>query len=188
MFAHILPNQRIYSIDNIENDDSVFVDNYSVINNPANYKYDGTEFIYSPQPSIYHSTDAAGNWYFDNNLLEEAKKYMWNKIKEKRDNRKSGGVKIGTKWFHTDSESRIQQLGLVLMGANIPANLNWKTLDGSFVIMTQSLAVQLFQAIGYFDTVSFAVAEQHKANMNASADPYNYDFSQDWPLIYEETL
>lgn len=110
----------------------------------------------------------------------------WYGIKAERDRRKAGGVKVGAKWFHSDDGSRIQQMGLVMMGASIPANLQWKTMDGSFITMTQALALQVFQAVAASDQAIFTVAEQHKAAMEASADPASYDYSTGWPKIYGE--
>ena len=64
-----------------------------------------------------------------------------------RDRRKhDGGYKVGTNWFHSDDTSRIQQIALTIMGANMPANIMWKTMSGSFVLMTPTLAGQIFQA------------------------------------------
>lgn len=111
---------------------------------------------------------------------------IWQRIKAERNRRKAGGVKVGAKWFHSDDGSRIQQMGLVMMGASIPANIQWKTMDGSFIAMTQTLASQVFQAVAASDQAIFAVAEQHKAAMEASADPASYDYSTGWPKIYGE--
>lgn len=111
---------------------------------------------------------------------------IWQRIKAERDRRKAGGVKVGAKWFHSDDGSRIQQMGLVMMGASIPANLQWKTMDGSFITMTQALASQVVQTVAASDQAIFTVAEQHKAAMEASADPASYDYSGDWPKIYGE--
>ena len=105
----------------------------------------------------------------------QAKAEKWEAIKAERDRRKTGGVKVGAKWFHSDDGSRIQQMGLVMMGASIPANLQWKTMDGTFITMTQTLASQVFQAVAASDQAIFTVAEQHKAAMEASADPASYD-------------
>ena len=116
------------------------------------------------------------------NLVSEA----WQRIKADRDRRKAGGVKVGAKWFHSDADSRIQQMGLVMMGASIPANLQWKTMDGSFITMTQTLASQVFQAVAASDQAIFTVAEQHKSAMEACADPASYDYSGGWPKIYGE--
>ena len=110
----------------------------------------------------------------------------WEKIKAERDRRTAGGVKVGSKWFHSDDGSRIQQMGLVMMGASIPANLQWKTMNGSFITMTQTLASQVFQAVAASDQAIFAAAETHRAAMEASADPAAYDYSTGWPKIYGE--
>lgn len=123
----------------------------------------------------------AGNWALH---LEEAQATAWNAIKAERDRRKAGGVKIGDKWLHSDDGSRIQQMGLVMLGASIPANLQWKTMDGTFITMTQTLASQVFQAVAASDQAIFTAAETHRAAMEASADPATYDYSGGWPEIY----
>lgn len=112
---------------------------------------------------------------------------MWELIKAERDRRKSeGGYKVGTNWYHSDISSRIQQLGLVIMGAGLPANLYWKTMDSSFVLMTQTLALQIFQAAATSDMTIFAVAEQKRAAMLASANPSTYNYLSGWPLVHGE--
>lgn len=115
-------------------------------------------------------------------LIDEA----WHGIKAERGHRKTGGVKIGAKWFHSDDPSRIQQLALVMMGAGLPAGLQWKTMDGSFTTMTPALAQQVFTGQAASDHAIFAVAEQHRIAMEASADPAAYDFSAGWPKIFGE--
>lgn len=117
---------------------------------------------------------------------EEIKATQWNEIKAERSRRNRGGYKVDTKWFHSDADSRIQQLGLVMMGANIPLGLQWKTMDGSFVAMTPALAQQVFTAAAASDQAIYAAAETHKAAMEASADPASYDFSTGWPLTFGE--
>lgn len=104
----------------------------------------------------------------------------WIEIKTSRDQRKCGGVLVNGKWFHTDTDSHIQQLGLVLMGASVPA-VQWKTMDGTFTTMSQTLAGQIFAAVAALDMALFANAEAHRAAMEASATPYTYDFSAGWP-------
>lgn len=110
----------------------------------------------------------------------------WEAIKRERDRRtQAGGYQAAGKWFHSDTFSRTQQVGLMLMGGNIPANLQWKTMDGSFVTMTQTLAGQVFAAAAASDAALFARAEQIKAVMEA--DPANFDLaSQTWPAFFGE--
>lgn len=116
---------------------------------------------------------------------EEIKAEKWAAIKLDRARRQAGGVKVGDKWFHSDDASRAQLLPLVLFGVNTPA-VEWKTMDGSKVPMTQSLAQSIFQAIAASDQAIFDNAEQHKVAMMESLDPANYDVSTGWPIIYGE--
>lgn len=112
---------------------------------------------------------------------------IWERIKVERDRRtETGGYMVGTKWFHSDQKSRSQQLGLMLLGANIPPNTPWQTMDGTAVIMTQTLAGQILAAAAASDIAIFGVARQHKAAMEANADPSAYDFTTGWPLMYGE--
>jgi hypothetical protein len=71
-----------------------------------------------------------------------------------------------------------------LLGANIPDGLQWKTMDGSFVTMTQALAQQILAAGAASDQAIFAAAEAHKAAMEASEDPASYDYSTGWPATF----
>lgn len=115
------------------------------------------------------------------------KALKWEVIKRERDRRiQSNGYKVGTKWFHSDTFSRTQQMGLVMMGASIPAGTPWKTMDGSTVVMTQTLAGQIFATAAGSDIAIFAAAEAHKVAMGASADPATYDFSTGWPKAFGE--
>lgn len=119
--------------------------------------------------------------------IDQAKAAKWEAIKASRDHRtENGGYKVGSHWFHSDQKSRSQQLGLVLLGAGIPASLPWKTMDGSFVTMSQTLAQQVLGAAAASDQAIFAAAETHKAAMEASADPSAYDFSGGWPKGFGE--
>lgn len=118
-------------------------------------------------------------------LPAQIKASQWQAIKAKRDTLGStGGYKVGAKWFHSTVESRIQHLGLIALGANIPANLDWKTMDGSFIRMTPALAGQVFAAAVTQDLALFAAGEAHRAAMEAAADPSAYDISQGWPAVY----
>lgn len=111
---------------------------------------------------------------------------IWEAIKAERDRRAdTGGYRVAGKWFHSDQKSRNQQLGLVLLGANIPAGLQWKTMDGSFIEMTPALAQQILGAAAASDIALFTAAETHRATMEASAAPPAYDFSGGWPAGFE---
>lgn len=110
---------------------------------------------------------------------------IWEFIHQERDHRtNTSGYKVDDKWFHSDPKSRNQQLSLVLLGGNIPADLQWKTMDGSFVTMTPQLAREILAASTASDQAIFAAAETHRAAMEASAEPASYDFSKGWPEAF----
>jgi hypothetical protein len=111
---------------------------------------------------------------------------IWLQIKAERDRRKALGVKVGNIWFHSDDASRIQQLALVIMGANMPAGIQWKSMGEEFALMTPTLAMQIFTATATLDQTLFAKATEHRLAMEASAVPSEYDFSTGWPAFYQE--
>lgn len=124
----------------------------------------------------------AGAWQRD---VAAAKAEIWDRIKAERDRRtQAGGYQAGGKWFHSDTFSRTQQIGLVMLGAGIPPGMMWKTMDGSFIEMTPTLAQQVFAAAAAQDLATFAAAEAHKAAMEAAADPADYDFSTGWAAVF----
>ena len=122
--------------------------------------------------------------------IEQRRAAAWEAIKAERDRRTSLGVKVGSHWFHSDQSSRTQQLGLVLLGANIPAGLQWKTLTTTpppvFVTMTPALAQNIVAATAASDNAIFTAAEQHRIALESSSDPENYDFSVGWPTSIED--
>lgn len=100
------------------------------------------------------------------------------RIKAIRDDKMhNGGYPVGQLWFHSDLTSRTQQLGLLQLGANIPAGLRWKTMDGTFVVMTQSLIQQVLAAAAAQDNAIFAHAERLIADETLDA-------SAGWPATY----
>lgn len=118
--------------------------------------------------------------------LPEAKARKWEAIKAERDRRKEAGYMVAGHRYHSDQSSRIQQLGLVIMGASIPAGLQWKTVDNGFVAMTQTLAQQIFSATANNDATLHAVAEMKKAALYALidlADVESYDVAAGWPVV-----
>jgi len=136
------------------------------------------------------------SWTFENGnfyepalpTLDELKADAWDAIKAMRDKHiQSGGYKVAEKWFHSDAFSRTQQIGLVMLGSNIPAGLQWKTMDGSFVLMTQILAQQIFSAAAQQDTSIFSNAESHRAAINGmttSDEIATYDITTGWPEVF----
>lgn len=110
---------------------------------------------------------------------------IWEQIKATRDRKtQHGGYKVGTDWYHSDTFSRTQQIGLTIMGAAMPAGLMWKTMSGVFVEMTPTLAQQIFAAAGAQDAALFGHAEQLKAQVEAATDPTTVDINTGWPETF----
>lgn len=59
-------------------------------------------------------------------------------------------------------------------------------MNGTFVTMTQALAMQIFEASAAHDVAVFGIAEQHRTNMEASESPDDYDYSTGWPQTFAE--
>lgn len=117
---------------------------------------------------------------------------VWDRIQAVRTEKQAGGFPVDVDgknyWFHSDESSRVQQLGLVQLGKNIPPDLWWKTMSGEFVTMTATLANNVLLAAIAADTAIFAVAEHHKAEMMCLDDPTDYDYSSGWPQVYADRL
>ena len=115
--------------------------------------------------------------------LPKVQQAMWNAIQAERESRKLKGLPIAGKRYHSDADSRIQQLGLAMLGASTPAGLQWKTMDGSFVEMTPTLAQQIFGGTAQRDAAIFQAAEVHRAAMMQLTwqEAESYDYSQGWP-------
>jgi hypothetical protein len=123
----------------------------------------------------------------------------WEAIKASRDLRKSLGVNVNGVWFHSDTESRIQWLGLkdsardvLAAGGNMLSplqklgqNVMWKPMGtDTKVLTTVQLAFDVVAAVGNLDAYLFYVADQHKAASAAAVHPQLYDFSAGWPAHF----
>jgi len=132
-------------------------------------------------------------------LPDQAKAVKWDAIKAERARRAVLGVPVivlgVTKWFHSDEKSRAQQLKLLRDADRVEATggdmaaplipIPWSTMDNSNVTMTASLAQDIAAAATLQDGALYAAARVHKSAMENSPDPASYDFSADWPAIFE---
>lgn len=125
---------------------------------------------------------------------------LWGKIKAERDRRtQSGGYRVGTDWFHSDSFSRTQHIGLkdrardlLAAGGTLASVIKiagepvrWKTMGGTFAAMTVQLAFDVVNAAGESDVALFKAAEAHRAALQASASPKDYNILTGWPMSFE---
>jgi len=90
----------------------------------------------------------------------------------------NGGCLVDGKWYHTDVYSKQQQMALVMLGESLPPELWWKTMDGSFVTMTPTLAMQLFGAQVAREQSIFAIAEAKRVD--------DSPLDEGWPDRYVE--
>jgi hypothetical protein len=108
-------------------------------------------------------------------------------IKERSFRQQEGGYQVQGKWFHSDQPSKVQQIGLIIAGQNIPSNLMWKTMDGSFVLMTPTLAQQVFFAAVTRESELFAQGEALRAKVRQpDFDPDTFDWTKGWGTCYWE--
>lgn len=134
---------------------------------------------------------ALEDWKTVEEIKAEAIESKTTAIKAYRDDRTQNGgfhvvVDNVTKWFHSDTKSRAQQLALAQAGTAIPENLQWKTMDGYYVTMTSELAQQIVSHAIAQESATYLVAETHLAALAASSTPEEYDFSANWPVIFGE--
>lgn len=170
------PENIGYAVDAIP-DDAITVSNETFIaamNRPVGTQFDVHRGVLVIAPAASLS-------------IPQVKEKVWQCIKNERDLRMhGGGFKVGSVWFHSDTKSRSQQLGLALSGETLTQGLRWKTLDGLFIEMTPTLATEIVTASSVGDQAIFAAAEKHKAELEKSEEPENYDYSTGWPEMFQE--
>ena len=117
-------------------------------------------------------------------------------IKAHRDERKNGGVFVDGYWFHTDTESRIQYLGLLERIKDLPQDepirfdgtpLQWKTMDGRFVVLTRGQVSAIAAAVADLDVRLFAHAESLIARAQATEDLASFRYTDYWPQTFQES-
>lgn len=143
---------------------------------------DGCEFIggawqYKWAVEVLSAPTIAAN-------LAAARAAIHASIKAERDRRKFNGVYVSNKWIHTDTYSRTQWMGMVMMGASVPT-VQWTTLDNTTIATSQALANAVFQATATLDATLFAHAKSLIAAVDASNDPASVDIAAGWPVTFE---
>lgn len=117
--------------------------------------------------------------------LDRVKEDMIQKVKDIRDNKLvHGGFKVNDKWFHSDTFSRSQQLGLTIVGQGLPNNIQWKTMDGTKITLTPPIVQQLFSSAMVQDNSIFGYAEYLVAQIQAASVPEVIDITAGWPETF----
>lgn len=119
---------------------------------------------------------------------EEVQQEKWQGIVTIREKRSMGGVNVQGKWFHSDTHSLVQYLALLAAGPNLPPGIRWKTMDGSFVVMTPALVQQVYSTAVISNNAIFQHAEVLRATMMTLKNPEAFDVSTGWPQVYADTL
>lgn len=134
---------------------------------------------------------------------QSAKTTTWGEIKSERDTRiTSSGVLVEGVWYHSDLQFRsviTQACRLFAIDETPDDNPTkvaisqqlsevrgkpWKTMDNQFVTPTHLLAIKIDAAHAVLTQGCHYHAEVHKAAMEASANPSEYDFSMGWPATF----
>jgi hypothetical protein len=133
--------------------------------------------------------------YLDLKIKNDYRISIWEKIKSERDRLKFSGVKVGEHWFHSDPDSRSQQLALFIaaISGKLPQNsIMWKTLtvtgglfDNVEVPMTTELAVDIFTTTMSHDALFHYTSNIHRENLLLAEDPSTYEYTSNWPLSFE---
>ena len=141
-----------------------------------------------PPPSTLHTWDGK-TWVLDKAAAQAHKaaqqEEMWTRIKQKRHDNLRGGVYVKSigKWLHSDDESRAQYTFMRTM-PQLPEKMIWKTMDNTFVPMTQALLDELSLQLLADEQADFANAERHRAAMLKAENPLDYDYSGGWTANY----
>jgi hypothetical protein len=128
----------------------------------------------------------AGHYYLPHEQsLYSKKAELIKRIKEIRDRKTTlGGYKAAGKWFHSDPFSRSQHLGLVILGTNLP-EIDWKTMDGTMLRLTQPIVQQVFISAVTQDSALFAYAESLINQVNTTENIDSIDINAGWPETYD---
>lgn len=108
---------------------------------------------------------------------------VWELIKERRLQAVTSGVYVESvdKWFHTDEVSVTTYSTIAgMIALNNYEPVQWKTMDNTWLLLTEPLFKELQTAMSLKTNVNYAVAEQHKAAMLQADNPLDYDYSGNW--------
>ncbi|EAX8474373.1 DUF4376 domain-containing protein [Salmonella enterica] len=117
--------------------------------------------------------------------ITDAKAAKIQQIKAHRDTVTADYIVIDGNHFHSDANSRIQQMSLTRMGQTkqIPAGLMWQTKNNGLIKLTNDIAAQFETVTMDHDMRLFANAQRHIAAVEALEDieaVLDYDYSSGW--------
>ena len=147
------------------------------------------------QPTENHKwNDKTHEWEIDEDLvqknLEEKRKILWEKIKEKRLEATKTGVEVTLangeiRHFHTDQVARQEYDGMglkILLDTFRPRQ--WKTIENDWIEFDLETFKKLAVAIEEKTDHDYKNAELLKAQIDKSLEPDNIDLDQGWSKSY----
>ena len=146
------------------------------------------KLVTTPPPGEFYRLNG-DKWVYDSGAfataLEHSKTAVNQAIKLHRDALTADYIEIDGHHFHSDANSRIQQMTLAKMGAAgaVPPGLMWQTKNQGLIELTNEIAAQFEVVTIEHDMRLFAVAQAHIAAVNALDDiaaVEAYDWSQGW--------
>ncbi|ECE6745464.1 DUF4376 domain-containing protein [Salmonella enterica subsp. salamae] len=146
------------------------------------------EIITTPPPGKFYRLQG-NKWVYAEQLftaaLDHAKAQVVQAIKKQRDEITADYIIIDGNHFHSDANSRIQQLSLTRMGQakQVPAGLMWQTKNNGLIELTNDIAAQFESVTMDHDMRLFANAQHHIAAVEALEDiqaVIDYDYSSGW--------
>ncbi|ELU4452340.1 DUF4376 domain-containing protein [Salmonella enterica] len=161
---------------------------YANTNNLIWVNSETLSFITTPPPGNFYKM-VKGEWVFDESqmlaVLSSVKKGKIQQIKTQRDTVTADYIIIDGNHFHSDANSRIQQMSLTRMGQakQIPAGLMWQTKNNGLIELTNDIAAQFETVTMDHDMRLFANAQRHIAAVEALGDieaVLDYDYSSGW--------
>jgi hypothetical protein len=72
----------------------------------------------------------------------------------------------------------------MIAGNSLPSDLLWKTMSGAKILMTPTLAVNIYQSQMMQESVLFNYAEALLEQVNTMEFPETLDIVNGWPEVY----
>jgi hypothetical protein len=73
-----------------------------------------------------------------------------------------------------------------MMGSSMPPGIMWKTMSGTYVSLTPTLASEIFAAASAADILLFTTCQTMITIMLVSSTPATFDYLSGWPKGYGE--
>lgn len=157
---------------------------------------DGKPALVEPPPSPYHHWGGEG-WVIDPEQQAVKKAEDIAKMREAintlRDRKINGGVYVEAvdKWIDTDATAERNILSVKasfdLFGEKLD-DIAWTCADNSILMLNKDKLLLIWQALMQAKTSNHANALRHKAAVEQSDNPLDYDYSDGWSKTYQEFL